>query len=228
MQFAETPDWPNYPPGWEPPQFGGSAEEYITSLGPPGITQPLFNAFFYSTEVPVLGQTGGPAHIVNHAGTCIDMAGQLAHPTSGAYDGVPFNRYHVRIWPALVDAAGQPMTDSSGNYYFVGAPHKETWWSSLSVYTCTGSSHVGNHAVDAGIPPGTGGYPAARDFVANLFPQAGGYTLENQLWDNTMIFKQCTREWTGSDGEVVWIYIPPGIPSERMRMRADSPHKAPI
>lgn len=222
LQFAETPpEWPNYPKGWLPPAAKGveSAEDYINSLGPPGITQPLFNAFFYSTELGP-AQTGGPGHIVNAAGNCIDMAGELAYPTgSGGYPAVPFNRYHVRLWPALVDAAGNPTPDSSGNYYFVGAPHKETWWSFLSVSTCTGTAG-GNHAVDAGIPPGTGGYPAARECVANIFQQAG-YALANQFWDNTMIFKQCTREWTGSDGGVVWIYIP--TPSTDSTLNSPSP-----
>jgi hypothetical protein len=135
------------------------------------------------------------------------LALQLAYPTSGHPVSPAFNRYHLRVWPALVDSEGNPTTDGDGNYYFVGTPHKETWWLKAFVFTCTGGSKLGNHAVDAGIPPGASGYDLAREFVAQIFSK-GGYVITPDFWGNTMLSKQCTREWVASDGTVVWIYIP--------------------
>ena len=131
-------------------------------------------------------------------------------------DLLPSGRFHTRLW--LV-----PATVGSGHLKTVGSPHHEDWvWDNPLNNDCdinlvakiVGAVApidwgIGGHAVDKGgvkQSAQNSGFDQARHRLKEQFKKHNHKTVSEE-WGNTKEFKQCDRDWAGSDGWGINIWV---------------------
>src|SRR6476620_538095 len=117
-------------------------------------------------------------------------------------DSLPTSRYHVRLWFI-------PATKGSLELKTIGTPHHEDWVAFNPANNhCEGAVGVGSHAVDkGGVGQGLeSGFDRGRHKLKSSF-EASGHPITSENWGNTKEFEQCDKDWAGSDGWGLNIWI---------------------
>src|SRR6476620_6048729 len=117
-------------------------------------------------------------------------------------DSLPTSRYHVRLWFI-------PAPKGSLELKTIGTPHHEDWVAFNPANNhCEGAVGVGSHAVDkGGVGQGLeSGFDRGRHKLKSSF-EASGHPITSENWGNTKEFEQCDKDWAGSDGWGLNIWI---------------------